>query len=234
MHSLYVSLACAFGSSALNHASPGLFGSEILLSLCFGSALGLVLLSLGIEAVAARGRIAERVSRVLGKARFARVNAWMETRHHRFARADVQLARLSKSSRVGMSAAWRMFGLWFFEGLETYVILRLLDAPLAFLEVMSIDAALSVVRSSAMFAPAGIGIQDVGYLAMLEALGVPNASALGPAFIVVKRLKEAIWIAVGFVMLARIGPREVLKEAKEQIAKSDAPSPAPDHPTSSP
>jgi glycosyltransferase 2 family protein len=226
MHGAYVTLACAFGASALDRASHALLGSEILLSVCFGSALGLVLLSVGIEAIAARGRVAGRVSGVLGKARFRRVNAWMETRHHRFARADVQLARLSKSSHAGTAAAWRMLGLWFFEGLETYVILRLLDAPLSFVEVMSIDAALSVVRSSAMFAPAGIGVQDVGYLAMLEAFGVPNASALGPAFIVVKRAKEAIWIAVGFIMLARIGPREVIKEAKEELARSSVP-PAP-------
>jgi uncharacterized protein (TIRG00374 family) len=220
MHGTYVTLACAFGASALNHASHQLLGSEIRLSLCFACALGLVLLSLGIEALAARGRVAERVSGVLGSARFTRLKAWIETRRHRFARADVQLARLSKSTRVGMSAAWRMLGLWFFEGLETYVILRLLGAPLTFIEVMSMDAALSVVRSSAMFAPAGIGVQDVGYLAMLEAYGVPNASSLGPAFIVVKRVKEAIWIAVGFIMLARIGPREVLKEAKQEIART--------------
>jgi glycosyltransferase 2 family protein len=229
MHGTYVALACAFGANALNHASHQLLGSELLLSICLACALGLVLLSLGIEALAARGRIAERVSGVLGSARFVRIRGWIEMRRHRFARADVQLARLSKSSHVGLSAAWRMLGLWFFEGLETFVILRLLGAPLTFIEVMSMDAALSVVRSSAMFAPAGIGVQDVGYLAMLEAYGVPNASSLGPAFIVVKRVKEAIWMIVGFVMLARIGPREVLKEAKEEIERSSMPSipPAP-------
>jgi glycosyltransferase 2 family protein len=224
MHGTYVAIACAFGASALNHASHHLLGNEVLLSVCFASALALVLLSIGIEALAARGRVAERVSGVLGNARFARVKAWIETRRHRFARADVQLARLSKSPWVGRSAAWRMLGLWIFEGLETFVILRLLGTPLTFLEIMSMDAALSVVRSSAMFAPAGIGVQDVGYLAMLEAYGVPNASSLGPAFIVVKRVKEAIWMGVGFIMLARIGPRAVLKEAKEEIERSSLPS----------
>ena len=230
MHGTYVALACGFGASTLNHASRALLGSEILLILCLGSALGLVLLSLGIEALAARGQVAGRVSGVLGNARFTRMKAWIETRRHRFAHADVQLARLSRSPHVGRSAAWRMLGLWFFEGLETYVILELLGAPLSFVEVMSMDAALSVVRSSAMFAPAGIGVQDVGYLAMLEAYGVPGASSLGPAFIVLKRLKEAIWIAVGFIMLARIGPREVLQEAKEEMARSSSPPiPPPSH-----
>ena len=66
----------------------------------------------------------------------------------------MQLARLSKDKRAGAAAAWRMLGLWVFEGLESYVILRLLGAPLGVIEVLSFDAALSVVRSTAMFAPA--------------------------------------------------------------------------------
>ena len=144
-------------------------------------------LSIAIEALAARGRVAGRISGTLGKARFARIRAWIEERRHHFARADVQLARLSKDKRAGAAAAWRMLGLWVFEGLESFLILRLLGAPLGLIEVLSIDAALSVVRSSAMFTPAGIGVQDVGYLAMLEAYGVPDAASLGPAFIVLKR-----------------------------------------------
>jgi hypothetical protein len=212
MHATYVTLACAFGASALDHASRTLLGSDLLLSLCFACALALLLLSHAIEAVAARGRVAERVSRALGRARFARLKRWVEARHHRFARADAQLAKLSQDSSLRASTSWRLLGLWVIEGLETFVILRVLGAPLGLFEVLSIDAALSIVRSSAMFAPAGIGIQDVGYLTMLEAYGVPGASSLGPAFVVVKRLKETVWIAIGFALLARSGRREVLRE----------------------
>ncbi len=218
MHGTYVAVACAFGRDALDRASPGLLHSAWLLSLCLACAGGLVVVSIGIEALAARGQVAGRVSGMLGKLRFTRLQAWIETRRHHFARADEQLARLSRSSGVGLSASWRMLGLWILEGLETYLIFRLLDAPLGFVEVMAIDAALSVVRSSAMFTPAGIGVQDVGYLAMLEALGVPGASSLGPAFIVIKRVKEAIWVAIGFVILARLGPRVDLAVAKEEVA----------------
>lgn len=221
MHGTYVAICAVLGANVLQHASHQLLGSEVLLSVCIGSGLGLVLLSLGIELVAARGQVAGRVSSVLGNARFLRVKTWIDARRHHFARADVQLARLSENRRLGFQAAWRMLGLWFFEGLETYVILRLLGAPLSLVEVLSMDAALSVVRSSAMFAPSGIGIQDVGYLAMLDAYGVPDAQSLGPAFIVVKRVKEAIWLAVGLVMLARTGPRAVLKEAKEELQKEE-------------
>jgi hypothetical protein len=77
-----------------------------------------------------------------------------------------------------------------------------LGANLGFIDVVSFDAALSIVRSAAIFAPAGIGVQDVGYLAVLEAYGVTDASAIGPAFVVIKRTKEAFWIAIGYAALA--------------------------------
>jgi glycosyltransferase 2 family protein len=217
MHGAYVALAGAFGAQQILRVSRGLVGSDALLVVMLVCSLGLVTLSMGIEALAARGQVAGRVSGMLGRARFVRVKVWIEARRHHFARADVQLARLSKHPRAGMHAAWRMFGLWVFEGLESYVLLRLLGAPLGLVEVLAFDAALSVVRSSAMFAPAGIGVQDVGYLAVLQAYGVPDASTLGPAFVVLKRLKEAVWIAIGFIMLARSGPRAVIAEAAREV-----------------
>ncbi|MEA2752602.1 MAG: hypothetical protein QOI41_6745, partial [Myxococcales bacterium] len=201
MHGGYVAICGALGASSILHASRVLMGSDVLFVSVFVAATGLVLLSIAIEALASRGQIAGRISGTLG--RFARVKNWIEARRHHFARADVQLARLSQDKRAGAEAAWRMLGLWVFEGLESYVILRLLGAPLGVIEVLSFDAALSVVRSTAMFAPAGIGVQDVGYLAVLQAYGVPDAASLGPAFIVLKRLKEAFWIVIGFAILAR-------------------------------
>ena len=213
MHGGYVAVCAALGAGSILHASRVLMKSDVLLVSVFAASASLVLLSIAIEALARGGQIAGRISGTLGNARFQRVRTWIETRRHHFARADVQLARLSKDKRAGAGAAWRMLGLWIIEGLESYVILRLLGAPLGVIEVLSFDAALSVVRSTAMFAPAGIGVQDVGYLAVLQAYGVPDAASLGPAFIVLKRLKEAFWIAIGFVILARSGPRAVRHDA---------------------
>jgi hypothetical protein len=72
-----------------------------------------------------------------------------------------------------------------------------------------------------MFTPAGIGVQDVGYLAMLQAYGVPDGASLGPAFVVLKRVKEAFWIVIGFGILARPGPRALLLHP-EQIEAAEA------------
>lgn len=209
-HGAYVAVATALAADALMRASVALVGTEALVLVVLAGALALVLLSVGIETLAARARVAARLSRALGKLRLARLARWVEDRHHHFENADAQLARLAGDPKTTAAASVRIAMLWIAEGFETFLILRLLGANLGLLEVMSFDAALSVVRSAVVFAPAGIGVQDVGYLAVLEAYGVPASSGIGPAFVVVKRAKEAAWVLVGFALLGRAGPRSGL------------------------
>jgi hypothetical protein len=217
-HGAYVALAAAAGAGAVERASHAISGGDLLLVAVFAGALTLMLISFGIEAIAGRAQIAGRVCSALDGTRFWRVRKWIAEQRHHFERADVQLARLSTDRRAQAGAASRMSLLWFTEGVETYVILRLLGVPLGLAEVMSFDASLSVLRSVAVFAPAGIGVQDVGYLTVLGAYGVPDAGAVGPAFVLLKRMKEAFWIAIGFILLARAGGRHLVKTAIAEAA----------------
>jgi len=218
MHGAYVAFSAAVGATAMLHASRALLGNESLLVVTFASALVLIVMSYGFQALVAKAGLGARLSSRLE--RFERVRKWIESRRHEFSHADAQIAKLSQDAWAGAIASWRMLGLWVIEGIETYVILKLLGVQLSLFEVLSFDAALSVVRSAAMFAPAGIGVQDVGYLSVLQAYGVADAASVGPAFIVLKRVKEAIWMAIGFVILARSGPR-ALKEARDSVSHAD-------------
>lgn len=201
-HGAYVAAAAIFGFPALATASERLGLGRGLVAIVLGGALALIALAAGIEALTSRGAIGARLSRSLGSARFTRIRAWIEARRHHFSAADARIAELSANTGAMRKATLGVLGLWLVEGVETFTILHLLGADIGLASVMSFDAALSVVRSAAIFAPGGIGVQDVGYLAVLDAYGVPSSSGIGPAFVVVKRLKEAFWIAVGFVLLA--------------------------------
>jgi uncharacterized membrane protein YbhN (UPF0104 family) len=96
---------------------------------------------------------------------------------------------------------------WLVESVETFVILRVLGAPLGFIEVFSFEAGLSLVRSLAFFAPAGVGVQDLGYIAFLQVVGLPDAGALAAAFVLLKRGKELVWVGVGYLLLLVTGVR---------------------------
>ena len=63
------------------------------------------------------------------------------------------------------------------------------------------------MRSAAVPVPAGLGVQDVGYVLCLRALGVPDATTVATAFVVLKRGKDLFWILLGFALMA-LGERK--------------------------
>jgi uncharacterized membrane protein YbhN (UPF0104 family) len=66
---------------------------------------------------------------------------------------------------------------------------------------MVIETALILVRALAVPVPAGLGVQDAGYVLCLRALGVPDATTVGTAFVLLKRGKDLFWVVLGFVLL---------------------------------
>ena len=73
---------------------------------------------------------------------------------------------------------------------------------LDFFSIASIEVLLSFLKNVVFVLPAGLGIQDVGYVSCLSALGVSDALTLGAAFSALKRGKELFWAAIGYALLA--------------------------------
>ena len=71
-----------------------------------------------------------------------------------------------------------------------------------FTTALVVETAIIVVRSVAVPVPAGLGVQDVGYVLCLRALGVPDATTVATAFVLLKRGKDLFWILVGFAFMA--------------------------------
>jgi uncharacterized membrane protein YbhN (UPF0104 family) len=90
---------------------------------------------------------------------------------------------------------------WLVRALETLLFLRLLGVEFSLAAAMILETALILLRSMAVPVPAGLGVQDAGYVLFLGALGVPDARTVGTAFVVMKRGKDLFWILVGFAFL---------------------------------
>jgi len=101
--------------------------------------------------------------------------------------------------RDSLGAIPFMLGAWLMESVEVMCILHALGAHLSFVQVLSFEAGLSVVRSAAFFAPAGLGVQDLGYL---RALDVYNCGDVGGAFLVIKRARETLVVLIGHTLFA--------------------------------
>jgi uncharacterized membrane protein YbhN (UPF0104 family) len=95
---------------------------------------------------------------------------------------------------------WILAG-WFAEAGETWVLLRLLGVDLSFPAVLAFEPVVSFARSAAFFIPAGLGVQDAGYMAFLRQAGISDAVNRAAAFVLLKRFKEVFWIAIGWILL---------------------------------
>ena len=103
------------------------------------------------------------------------------------------------------------FVAWCCEAAETAVLLHVLGVQLDLEAIVVMEVCVSFLRHIAFVLPAGLGVQDFGYVTFLAALGVPDALNVGAAFVLLKRGKELFWSIVGFGCLlgARAAKRVV-------------------------
>jgi uncharacterized membrane protein YbhN (UPF0104 family) len=91
---------------------------------------------------------------------------------------------------------------WLLEAFDTFLILYLLGVRLPWVSVGALEVSASFLRNLAFMVPAGLGIQDLSYLAFLRALNVADALNVAVAFLLLKRCKECFWAITGYTILA--------------------------------
>jgi uncharacterized protein (TIRG00374 family) len=202
---LGVALLAAHGLYA--RCSVAVVGTESL-AWYVGAAIALLaVVAIGLGLALSSVSVAETARRLLARLPSKRLRAGLEARRAGFAATDAALVALG-DRRARLAVAWSLlFAAWLVETGEAYVLCRLVGIKLDVTHVLAMEAAVVFARNAAFFVPAGLGVQDAGYLAFLSAFGV--AAPLAAAFIVVKRTKELIWIAIGYLLLFVLGRRRV-------------------------
>ncbi|MBW3543363.1 MAG: flippase-like domain-containing protein [Planctomycetes bacterium] len=91
--------------------------------------------------------------------------------------------------RLVADVCWRSAA-WVVGTVEIWLALKFLDAPGGFVEAFIIHAVTMAIRSAAFFLPAGLGVQEGGFVAIGQLLGLagPVALALG----LVRRVREVL------------------------------------------
>jgi len=183
----------------------------------FGAGVGMLVLFGGTTFALASGSTAARIHGWLASLPVPPLRRWLGSSARQFTATDERLASLFRSSPPRLAAAAALFLLaWSIESLETWLLLRLVGVHLPFATVFAFEASVSLLRSLACFAPGGLGVQDLGYVATLAALGVPDAVTAGAAFVVLKRAKELTWAVVGYGTL--LFPRAAGRAAEPAVA----------------
>jgi uncharacterized membrane protein YbhN (UPF0104 family) len=192
------------GHSQLAAISRNVIGSPGLQWIGLVVGLGLMTGTVVLATMWTGSAVGQRIHHRLERIPIGALQRWLARTRETFAEMDRSMSKtLARPLHYVVLTVLIFSCVWVAEAGETYLFLSLLGAHLSFRQVFSFDSPLVLLRGLAFFVPAGLGIQDLGYAAFLNALGVANAITVGAAFVLVKRSKEIFWIAVGYLLLAR-------------------------------
>lgn len=94
-------------------------------------------------------------------------------------------------------------GGWLGDTLEIWLFAALLGTPISWFQALSIEAFVGVAKILGMFIPGAMGIQESGIVFLGRAAGLGEPLCL--SYAVFRRLRELLFIAVGFSLLSLQG-----------------------------
>ena len=200
--SLYVGAFALLSFPVLARISDAVLGTGGLPFALGGAALLLLLLAIASRALLARGRVASRLHALLTRI----PSKWLRTRlwrlQTRLVDTDVQVEAFFATAWSSPLPMLAFLVGWLLEAADTWLILYLLGVRLPWTTVGALEVSASFLRNVAFMVPAGLGIQDLSYLAFLRALDVCDALNVAAAFLLLKRCKECFWAMAGYAVLA--------------------------------
>jgi uncharacterized protein (TIRG00374 family) len=127
--------------------------------------------------------------------------ALLKEKEEELCKLDARLASFYRHYPVPCILSFGLLFLaWVCHGVEVYLIFWLLGQPLGWAPALCLDALTMIFTSIGFFIPASLGFQEGGNI--LLALGFHLGAALGLAFSMVRRIREAVWMGVGLAVAA--------------------------------
>jgi uncharacterized protein (TIRG00374 family) len=201
-HGLFLALSVFLAWPLLQRASRAAIGRGGLPLLLLAAAGVLVAVAAGSAALGIHGKVANRLRRGLNRFGGRWLGTWLERNALRFEAADTHLATFFTRRPSGLAVPLATYLVaWLARSVETLLFLSLLGVSVSMAAAMVMETSLILVRAMAVPVPAGLGVQDAGYVLSLKGLGVADATTLGAAFVLLKRGKDLFWIAFGFLLL---------------------------------
>lgn len=90
---------------------------------------------------------------------------------------------------------------WLPQSAEVFLIFSLMGHPLGWASAFCLDSLAMIFTALGFMIPSSLGAQDGGNL--LLALGFRLGATLGVTFSIIRRLREAVWLILGLVVVAR-------------------------------
>lgn len=131
---------------------------------------------------------------------------YLESREGKLQSVDRTILTFYSEHRAAFVLSTLLFLLgWMAEALEVYVILACLGGPVNAPVSIAIGALSVFIKGGTFFIPGSLGAQEGGNLLLLQAFGYSDVT--GITFALLRRIRELVWIGIGFGCLAVLGGR---------------------------
>jgi uncharacterized protein (TIRG00374 family) len=115
---------------------------------------------------------------------------------------DSRLASFYREHPGRCLLAFTLFFLsWVLHGVEVYIMFQAMGHHISWPLALCLDSLAMLFTALGFFIPAAVGVQEGGNV--LLALGFRLGAALGAAFSVLRRMREAFWLSLGLIVVAR-------------------------------
>jgi uncharacterized protein (TIRG00374 family) len=115
---------------------------------------------------------------------------------------DAALAGFYREHTGRVLAGFALFFLgWVLLSSEVFLIFALMGHPIGWGEALCLDGLAMVFSGLGFMIPVSLGVQDGGNV--LLSLGFNLGAAMGGAFSIIRRLREAFWLFLGLAVAAR-------------------------------
>lgn len=195
---IYTIIGAVAGFSLLQTVPIPMFPVGVLGYIMVATGLVVFLLFLFFLLLLLNGNAAQNLHKVLMFVPFKSVKKWLLAKEAGFLDTDEELKSFDTlfSSRL-LLVLFIYILAWFMLAIESYIILRLLGVEISFLQVLSMDTAITMLRALFFFIPSGLGVQELGYRVFFQALGIHEFQDYG-AFVLLRRFKELLWYTFGY------------------------------------
>ncbi|MGD0524205.1 MAG: lysylphosphatidylglycerol synthase transmembrane domain-containing protein [Polyangiaceae bacterium] len=217
-HAVYIAVGAVAGFAGLTTLATVLHAPALPWMVVTSAAVPLVLSAAVGAGLLGRSTFA-RLHGALARIPSKRLAKWLDSRRHDAVATDGQVKRLRAAGGTTWAATLAFLGCWCFEALESALLLHLVGAHVDLVSVFAFEAGLSMVRSVVVLAPSGLGVVDLGYATVLQALGVDAGGVA--AFVLMRRAKEGVWIAAGYAMLAALRGRKAGRAATAEASTAE-------------
>lgn len=100
-----------------------------------------------------------------------------------------------RKSQIRAALIFHSLG-WISLSMETYLICRVLDIPISFMQAFVLEAIIQLVRTASFFIPGNLGVQESSMAYLFSTLG--HSPAQGLAASLLRRIRQLVWNGIGY------------------------------------